>query len=180
MTYAEYKLSLAPRTAEDPDPVVASLIQKVTSKSGSVSALYADMANAPGLLETYTSGYKAFAKESGFTAAEQQLVMLEISRINGCSYCTAAHSAAARMAQVPEDVITALLAQVPLVDMKLNALVSFVNTMVESRGLPSTPDARGFLDAGFTETQMLYTILAIAVKTISNYSAHVFHTQFGA
>lgn len=178
MTYAEYKLSLAPRTAEDPDPVVASLIQKVTSKSGSVSALYADMANAPGLLETYTSGYKSFAKESGFTAGEQQLVMLEISRINGCSYCTAAHSAAARMAQVPDDVIAAVLAQVPLEDVQLDALVTFVRTMVESRGLPSASDAQRFLDAGYTERHILYVILAISVKTISNYSAHVFHTQF--
>ncbi|MDO8732649.1 MAG: carboxymuconolactone decarboxylase family protein [Actinomycetota bacterium] len=177
MTYAEYESTLTSRTAQDPDPVVADLITRVTGKSGTVSALYAQMANAPGLLEAYTSGYRSFTKESGFTAAEQQLVMLEISRANGCTYCTWAHSAGARMAKVAEETIAAVMDQHSLDDARLQGLVSFARTMVANRGLPTREDAQRFLDAGYTEQQILYVILAISVKTISNYTAHIFHTQ---
>ncbi|MFA7324776.1 MAG: carboxymuconolactone decarboxylase family protein [Candidatus Nanopelagicales bacterium] len=180
MTYAEYKSTLESRTAQDPDPMIAELVARVTGKSGSVSALYAQMANAPGLLEAYTAGYRSFAKESGFTAAEQQLVMLEISRFNGCSYCTSAHSAGARMAQVPEETISAVMDERSLENPKLQTLVIFVRTMVETRGLPTIDDVRRFLDVGYTEQQILYIILALSVKTISNYTAHIFHTRFGA
>ncbi|MDD2857162.1 MAG: carboxymuconolactone decarboxylase family protein [Candidatus Nanopelagicales bacterium] len=177
MTYAEYKSNLPSRTAQDEDPVIADLITRVTGKSGAVSALYAQMANAPGLLEAYTSGYRSFAKESGFTPAEQQLIMLEISRFNGCTYCTWAHSAGARSAQVPEETIAAVMDQRQLDDVRLQSLVSFVRTMVATRGLPTSEDSRRFLDAGYTEQQVLYIILAISMKTITNYTSHIFHTQ---
>lgn len=36
-----------------------------------------------------------------------------------------------------------------------------------------------FLDAGFSEKQILEIIIARAVKTISNYSNHIFHTEVG-
>lgn len=43
--------------------------------------------------------------------------------------------------------------------------------------MPCCQDLQLFLTAGFSERQVLETILAIAVKTISNYSNHVFHTE---
>lgn len=42
------------------------------------------------------------------TPVEQQVVLLSVSSENGCDYCVAAHSGAARMARVSEDVVTAL------------------------------------------------------------------------
>lgn len=50
------------------------------------------MAHAPGALSTYLHGMDWFRKESGFTPAEQEVVLLVISRINDCHYCVAAHS----------------------------------------------------------------------------------------
>jgi AhpD family alkylhydroperoxidase len=54
--------------------------------------MYAVMANSPGLLETYATGYAAFREASGFTPAEQEVVLLTVSHENGCEYCVAAHS----------------------------------------------------------------------------------------
>ena len=48
--------------------------------------------------------------------------------------------------------------------------------MVQKRGNPTHQGTQQFLEAGFTEANILEIILAIAVKTISNYSNHVFHT----
>ena len=49
--------------------------------------------------------------------------------------------------------------------------------MVVKHGLPDRNDVKAFLAAGYTEKDILEIILAIAAKTISNYTNHLFHTD---
>ena len=135
------------------------------------------MVNSPGLLETYLDGYARFRKDSGFTPAEQEVVFLTLSRDNGCDYCMAAHSTIAeKMSKVPRQVTEAIREGRQIPDPKLAALSAFTDKMFTSRGLPSKADVRAFLDAGYEERHVLEIILALAVKTLSNYSNHLFHT----
>ena len=48
--------------------------------------------------------------------------------------------------------------------------------MVASRRKPTPDELTALLGAGYTEKNVLEIILAISVKTISNYSNHVMHT----
>jgi len=48
--------------------------------------------------------------------------------------------------------------------------------MVVSRGQPTEQDIHKFLSADYTKFHILDIIHAIAIKTISNYSNHLFHT----
>lgn len=50
------------------------------------------MVNLPGLQDTYDTGYQHFRKNSGFTPAEQEVVLLSLSVDNRCDYFTAAHN----------------------------------------------------------------------------------------
>lgn len=176
MSHSEYQLSLPARTETDEDPAVAALLGKAKAGIGMIPNMYANMANAPGLLETYLSGYAAFRSESGLTAAEQETVFLTVSRENGCSYCVTAHSTIADMTKVPTEITDALRNGTTLPDPKLDALATFTLAMLVTRGLPSRAQVEAFLGAGYTEQHVLYVILALAVKTISNYSNHLFHT----
>ena len=176
MAQAEYQLTLPAHTDTDDDPAVAAVLAKAKAQYGMIPNMYARMANVPALLETYRTGYDAFRQDSGFSPAEQETVLLAISRTNGCTYCVAVHSAVADMAKVPTEVTDALRNGAPLPDARLDALARFTVTMVEKRGLPSRADVEAFMAAGFTERDVLQIVLAIAVKTISNYSNHLFHT----
>lgn len=176
MVQSEHQITLPARTTDDPDPAVASLLAKAEARTGMLPNMYANMANVPGLLETYLTGYAAFRSESGFTPAEQETVLLAISLANGCTYCVAAHSTVADMAKVPTEITDALRAGQPLPDPKLDALAVFTTAIVETRGLPTEDQVSAFLAAGFTETDILQVVLAVAVKTISNYTNHLFHT----
>jgi alkylhydroperoxidase family enzyme len=84
-----------------------------------------------------------------------------------------ASSPAPDRAKVPSEVTDALPAGWRLPDARLDALAGFVTTMVDTRGLPSRTDVEAFLGAGFEETDILQVVLAIAVKTISNYTNHL-------
>lgn len=174
---SEYKLTLSPKTLDNADPKAKALLERAKTKVGFIPNMYAGMANSPGLLETYMDGYDRFRKDSGFTPAEQEVVFLTISRGNGCEYCMAAHSLIAdQMSKVPPPVTEAIREGRAIPDSKLAALSAFTDRMLTTRGLPSKADVQAFLRAGYEERHVLEIILAIAVKTLSNYSNHLFHT----
>lgn len=173
----EYPLSLALLDADQAAPPARTRLEEAQRSLGFVPNMYRAMANSPGLLETYLQGYEQFRQHSGLTPAEQEVVLLAISRENGCTYCMAAHSTLAdQMSGVPAAVTDAIRDGLEVPDPRLAALHSFTIQMVRTRGLPSQAAVEAFLAAGFSEHNILDIILAIAVKTLSNYSNHQFHT----
>lgn len=174
---AEHKLSLPALSPNAAEPLARARLEEARSKLGFIPNMYGVMANSPGLLDTYLHGYERFREASGFTPAEQEVVFLAISRENSCAYCVAAHSFHAdRMSGVPEAVTNAIRDGARIPDAKLAALHDFARTLVVKRGLPGKADVAAFLAAGFSERHILEIVLAIAVKTLSNYANHLFHT----
>ena len=172
------KLTLPAQTIGTAQSDAAQRLREAQERLGFVPNMYANMANSPGVLETYLNGYDRFRSDSGFTPAEQEVVFLVISRFNGCTYCMAAHSMIAeKMSQVPHNVLDALRSGTSLPHVRLRALAEFTGVMMASRGRPTPRELKQFLSAGFTERAVLEIILAIAVKTLSNYPNHVFHTE---
>jgi uncharacterized peroxidase-related enzyme len=172
------RLTLDLRTVEDAEPQAAELLEHAKRKNGMVPNMYAVMANAPGVLDTYLHGYDLFRRKSGFTPVEQELILLTISRENGCEYCMAAHSMIAdNVSRVPREVTDAIRAGQPISDPKLSALATFVRTMFQTRGRPSEDELAEFHGAGYSERQVLEIVLALAVKTLSNYTNHLFDTE---
>jgi len=168
------------------DPATASgpqkeILDNAVMQVGFLPNMYANMANAPGVLSTYLHGYALFRGESGLKPAEQEVVFLAVSQVNGCNYCTAAHSMIAdKKSGVPADVLKAIRSLEPIPDARLAALYALTAEMVRTQGRPDAKIVQTFLGAGFQERDLLYVILAIAVKTLSNYSNHAFATPVDA
>ena len=153
------------------------ILDKAVKQVGFLPNMYANMANAPAVLSTYLHGYALFRGESGLKPAEQEVVFLAVSQVNGCKYCTAAHSMIAeKMSGVPAAVLQAIRAGTPIPDAKLAVLYATTAAMVQSHGQPGPATVKSFLDAGYKEADLLYIVLAIAVKTLSNFSNHLFAT----
>ncbi|MDD4882019.1 MAG: carboxymuconolactone decarboxylase family protein [Gallionellaceae bacterium] len=174
---AEYKLNLPGVNPDQAEPLAMARMEEAMKKLGFIPNMYGVMANSPGLLDTYIHGYDRFRELSGFSPVEQEVVLLAISRENGCTYCVAAHSFIAdKMSGVPAEVTNAIRDGAAIPDAKLAALHDFTRTLVKKRGLPGKADVLAFLAAGYSERQILEIVLAIAVKTLSNYANHLFHT----
>lgn len=174
---AKFRMGLPSHTLNSESPRIRGVLTKAQKQVGFIPNMYAVMANSPGLLETYLTGYELFRKESGLTPAEQEVVLLTISRENGCHYCVAAHSVLAdNVSGVPTEVTDAIRDGAPVPDPKLRALSEFTRTLLAKRGRPDRADVDAFLAAGYTERHILEIILAVAVKTLSNWSNHVFDT----
>jgi len=167
-------IDMSPTTLENAEGEAKELLAGAKAGLGFVPNMYTYMANLPGVLDGYLSTYKSFRETSGFTPAEQETVFLTISRINGCTYCTAAHSMIAdKKSGVPSDSLKALCDGGDLPEAKLDAVAKFTEAMVVSRGTPGKAAVDRFISAGYSEKQVLGVVLAIACKTFSNYTNHL-------
>lgn len=172
---------MAPETLETATGEAQALLAGAKAKLGFLPNMYGYMAKLPPVLAGYLSTYDAFRTQAGFTPAEQETVFLTISRVNGCTYCTAAHSMIAdKKSGVSADNLAALRAGEALPDAGLQAVAVFTEAMVLSRGNPGKTVVDDFIAAGFGEQQVLGVVLAIACKTFSNYVNHLGGTPVDA
>lgn len=148
----------------------------VEKKFGFLPNLMKVLAGSPVAIQAYLQLSELFEK-SAFTPREQQLILLAVSQENQCGYCVAAHSMVARnMVKVPNEEIEQVKSGKHLADKRSDALVAFVRQLVKSRGFVSEDAIDTFLSQGFEQRHVLELIVAIAMKTISNYSNHIAHT----
>jgi AhpD family alkylhydroperoxidase len=150
-------------------------LQAVADRYGFVPNLMGVMAGAPSLLKAYFQISELFSRTS-LTAVEQQVVLLTVSASNGCDYCMAAHSVAARMQKVPDEVVRALREGLSLADARLQSLRALAADIIERRGRPAEPTVAAFFAAGYAPEQFLEVILGVGMKTLSNYTNHIAHT----
>ncbi|WP_152610711.1 carboxymuconolactone decarboxylase family protein [Ruegeria sp. ANG-R] len=99
--------------------------------------------------------------------------LVVVNRLNGCTYCMAAHTAVSEMAGVDDSVITALRAGTPIADARLEALHIFAETINESRGWASVEQVDALIEAGYSKQTVLEVIAGTALKVLSNYTTHI-------
>ncbi len=152
------------------------LLKAAKENFGFVPNLLGEFAEAPAVLEGYLSLNELVGK-TDFSPAEQQLAILAVSIENECHYCSAIHSTILKnQIGVDENIVNAVRNGDSVPDAKLNALVTYVKTTVESRGFVDEADVQAFLDAGYSNQNVLEVNLIIALKTISNYTNHLAKT----
>lgn len=142
---------------------------------GFVPTLHASLAESPVALEAYNALLDLMGKSS-LTPIEQQIALLTISVFHGCEYCTMGHTYLARTVKAPETAIQAVRDGQPIPDRRLQTLRAFVEVMVRERGRLPAGVTDEFIAAGFTRANVLEVIVAIATKTISNYTNHIVDT----
>lgn len=163
-------------TIESAPAASQPLLQGAKDSLGFVPNLFANMAEAPTLLEGYLSLMTIIGK-TNLSETERQVILMTNNRLNGCEYCMAAHTTLSQMANVADDVIESLRAGTPITDTKLEALRQFAIVVNETRGYPSDAQVQAFLDAGYTRQSVLEVVLATAFKVLSNYTNHIAGTQ---
>ena len=118
-------------------------------KMGFLPNLYAMLAESDAALEAYFS-LSSLVSKTGFSPAEQQLILLVASVENGCNYCVAAHSSGARMAKLDKEMIEAVRTGKPIADERLEALRRFTEALVVNRG-HARSEMETLLAAGFSK-----------------------------
>ena len=141
-----------------------------------VPNLHAVMAESPALLEAYKTVADIFDNKTNLSTTEQQIIAMTNNRLNGCTYCMAAHTSIMQAGKVPEDVITALRNGTSIADPKLEALRVFAEKINQKRGWVENADIDELLAAGYTRQTVFDVIVGTAYKVLSNYTNHIAQT----
>ncbi len=168
-TFTTHAIETAPEGAKP-------LLEGAKTGFGFIPNLLGTMAEAPAMLEGYMTLSGIFEK-TDLSEAERQIILMTNNRLNGCTYCMAAHTSISQRTGVPADVIEALRTNTPIADAKLEALRTFAAVINETRGWPKDTDIQVFLSAGYTKQTVLEVVLGTALKVMSNYSNHIAHTD---
>lgn len=170
--FTTYRIDTAPEASKP-------LLEGAKKAFGFEANLLGNMAEAPALLEGYLTLAGIFDK-TNLSETERQIILMTNNRLNGCTYCMAAHTTISQMAGVPSDVIEALRSGSAIADPKLEALRVFAAVVNETRGWPSNADIEAFLAAGYTRQTVLEVILGTSLKVMSNYTNHITGTTVDA
>lgn len=152
------------------------LLEKSKAALGRIPGLHAVMAESPALLQGYQVLHKLVAEDTAFDKDEVTVVWQSINVEHACHYCVPAHTGIAKMMGVDDAISDALRNETPLPTPKLEALRTFILTVVRERGNVTEADMQAFFDAGYTHQHVLEVILTIAQKVMSNYVNHVAQT----
>ncbi|WP_282060715.1 carboxymuconolactone decarboxylase family protein [Roseobacter litoralis] len=158
-----------------PDAAIPAL-NVTKAKFGMIPNLFALMAESPAMLEGYIGLSKLFFENTALTDTERQLVLMTVSRLNGCKYCMTGHTVEATSQKVSTDVVEALRAGSELSDPRLEALRRFTKLVVQTRGTPEPSDVQALIDAGFTRQTVLEVVMGVGLKTLSNFTNHIVKT----
>ncbi len=150
-------------------------MQSVQENYGFLPNIYGVFAESPAVIKAYLA-LTNLLNAGAFSPAEQQLMLLTVSALNGCEYCVAAHTMVGKMARLDDTVIEAVRTGIPIPDARLAALHHFTRQLVEKRGLLDTKEIDAFLAAGFTKAHVFEVALANSIKTLSNYINHMADT----
>ena len=154
-----------------------ALLETVKSKFGFIPNVLKEMAKNPAILKVYLEGNEALASSSLLTEPERQVVMLTVSRVNGCPYCQAVHKALSKKAGVAAEVIDAVVQDsLPAAPWE-RALVTATRLLMEKRGWLEASDMEDLGKQGLTRPLLYELTGIIAIKTISNYINHMAHTE---
>lgn len=175
-----YKMTTFTTHTIDSAPVKAKpLLEGAQQAYGFTPNLLATMAEAPVLLEGYMTLANTFDNGS-LSETERQIILMTNNRLNGCTYCMAAHTTISQMKGVADDVVEALRNNTPIADAKLEALRTFTAVINETRGWPTNADLQAFFNAGYSQQAVLEVILGTSLKVMSNYTNHVAETNVDA
>lgn len=85
-----------------------AILAELATRFGRVPNFYATMARRPSALAAFVPLYRTIMTDGTLEPRLKELVYVKVSTINGCEYCTRAHSASARRAGVGDEQLRAL------------------------------------------------------------------------
>ncbi|WGK65160.1 carboxymuconolactone decarboxylase family protein [Croceiramulus getboli] len=133
---------------------------------GFVPNLFATYALSDNALQNYLNLSNA---KTSLKAKEKEVVNLAVSQVNNCIYCLSAHTAIGKMNGFTEEQILEIRSGRATFDSKLDALARLAKNITENRGKTNAEIVDNFLNAGWTQENLVDTIVLVGDKTISNY-----------
>jgi len=160
---------IAALTLEQAPAASRTALEGVQKGLGFIPNAFKTLAHAPAALNGYLALAQALGKSS-LSAAEREVVALATSEVNGCDYCTAAHTFFGAKAGLSEDAIRQARTG------ELSAIATLARQITESRGQLSDAQLAAAREAGVSDSKVVEVVAQVTLLTLTNYLNNVADT----
>ncbi len=154
-------------TKEQVDQKAQAIFSSLEQNLGMVPNLYATIGYSSDILEAYLN-YSSNIGASSFNKKEIEAIKLIVSQENGCEYCTAAHTAIAKMNGFTEDETIAIRSG-KVDDLRLNILIGVAQEAAREKGKISNESKEIFFANGFDNKAFIDLIAIVNVVSFTNF-----------
>ena len=153
---------LTQETAPDGSKEILNDFQQ---KMGKVINIFKVMANSPAVLKTYI-GIDNALSEKTLDAKIAERIGLVVASVNGCEYCTAAHSYLAKNVLSDEEISNAWNGKSN--DEKAQAALDFAVAVMKNAGKVSDDELEKVKKAGFSDGEILEIVAVVTLNFFTN------------
>jgi uncharacterized peroxidase-related enzyme len=145
------------------------LLQSLQDAFGFIPDVFAKMAESPAALKSYLDTNSNLAA-SQFDDQQKNMIMLAVSVINQCKFCTAAHRMMSIQCGVDASVVNSVLQRDFSSAKGFSTILLAVSDLMESRGALTDEQLSRHMELGMSQQGLIELILIISLKTLSNYT----------
>ncbi|ALK96747.1 alkylhydroperoxidase [Massilia sp. WF1] len=146
----------------------AELFAGIKKAVGMLPNAYAVIgSNSPSALQAALDLDRTLGKSS-LSARQIEAVKLAVSAVAACDYCLAAHTLMGKHAGLSRDTMIAIRSGNPTGDAAIDALTGFARLLVGSSGTVAAEQVAAVKAAGYSDAQIVDTLLVIAAITFTN------------
>lgn len=151
------------------------MLDAVQKKLGMVPNLYRIIGNSPAALEG-TLGLSGALGKGTLDARTRERLALTVAGLNGCDYCTSAHSYLGKNVAKLDDTELEANRRGHSGDAKADAALEFATRVVQQRGRVTDADVQAVKAAGYDDAQVVEIVAHVALNTLTNYINEVAKT----
>jgi uncharacterized peroxidase-related enzyme len=153
-------------TRDEVSPANQAIFDNLKQKLSRVCNSYAFMASSENGLATYLALSNA---KSSLNIKEKEVINLIVSGVNGCHYCTSAHTVIGKLNGFTDEQILEIRRGSISFDAKFDALAQFAKEVTNNKGNATQEVIDNFFAAGYTNESLVDTLMIISERTFSNY-----------
>lgn len=152
------------------------LFDGIQSKLGMVPNMMRTMGNSSAVLEGYLNLSGALSNGS-LGAKMGELIAITVAEANSCEYCLAAHAyIGANLVKIDTKAL-ASAKEAKSSDAKINAALTFANSLVIKNGRVNDTDVQAVKSAGYNDGEVGEIIAHVALNTLTNYFNNTAKTE---
>ena len=164
-------------TIDDAPEGARDALERQSERVGKTINIFAEMAHAPAVLNLYDEMETLLGEQSSLEPATREAIHLTVANVNGCEYCQAAYTGAAKAAGFSVEQTLQIRQGYVEGDERLSALLPVARELVANKGDVDDTTWKEATEAGWSERELLETY-ADAVRTIyTNYFNHFVGTE---
>jgi uncharacterized peroxidase-related enzyme len=146
----------------------AQLFTAIKGAVGMVPNAYVAVGSNSPLALQAALNLDAALNKSSLSAQEIEVIKLAVSEVPGCDYCLAAHTMIGAKAGLSRPEILAVRKGQTSGNARIDALTTFTQTVVGTSGTVPADVVAAVQTAGYSDAQIVDTLLAIASITFTN------------